>query len=58
MHDINLALRYADRFILMKNKGIYVAGGRETITPENIEKVYSVPVFLVDYGNRRIVVPV
>ncbi|NLY09243.1 MAG: ABC transporter ATP-binding protein [Tissierellia bacterium] len=57
MHDINLALRYADRFILMKGKGIYAAGGKEVITTENIEAVYSVPVTIIDHEKQQIVVP-
>lgn len=58
VHDLNLALRYGDRFILMKDKKIYAAGGPEILTPENIENVYSVTVDLINYNGRHIVVPV
>ena len=57
MHDINLALRYADRFILLKDKHVFAAGGQEIITEENIEAVYSVPVKLSTYNGYRFVVP-
>ncbi len=57
MHDINLALRYADRFILMKEKGIFAAGGKDIMTPENIEAVYSVPVNVMKYDGYEVVVP-
>lgn len=57
MHDINLALRYGDRFILMKDKGIYKSGGEEIITGENIENVYSLPVKIIKDGKNKIVIP-
>jgi len=44
MHDLNLALRFADHFILLKDRTIHAAGGPEVITPETIESVYAVPV--------------
>jgi iron complex transport system ATP-binding protein len=57
MHDLNLALRFADRFILLKDKTIYAAGGPEVITPENIESVYAVPVTIVAHNGSRVVIP-
>ena len=57
MHDLNLALRFADRFILIKDKTIYTAGGPEVITPENIESVYSVPVEITSHNGSRVVIP-
>jgi iron complex transport system ATP-binding protein len=57
MHDLNLALRFADRFILLKDKTIYAAGGPEVITPENIESVYAVPVTIAAYNGSRVVIP-
>jgi iron complex transport system ATP-binding protein len=57
LHDLNLALRYADRFIFMKDRGIYAAGGREVVTPETIEAVYAVPVYLQQCAHYTLVVP-
>lgn len=57
MHDLNLALRFADRFILLKDKTIYAAGGPEVITPENIESVYAVPVTIAAHNGSRVVIP-
>jgi len=57
MHDLNLALRFADRFILLKDKSIYAAGGSEVMTPENIEAVYAVPVTIVAHNGSRAVIP-
>ena len=57
MHDLNLALRFSDRFILLKDKTIYAAGGQEVITPEIIESVYAVPVMIASHNGSRIIVP-
>ncbi|MCR4435244.1 MAG: ABC transporter ATP-binding protein [Clostridiales bacterium] len=57
MHDLNLALRFADKFMLVKNGTIFAAGGLEVITPENIESVYSVPVKIHEIDHVPIVVP-
>jgi iron complex transport system ATP-binding protein len=57
MHDLNLALRFADRFILLKDKTIYAAGGSEVMTPENIESVYAVPVMIATHNGSRVVIP-
>ncbi|SMB79697.1 iron complex transport system ATP-binding protein [Desulfonispora thiosulfatigenes DSM 11270] len=57
MHDLNLAIRFADKFILLKNGQIFAAGGSEVITPENIESVYSVPVKIDKVGDIPVVIP-
>jgi iron complex transport system ATP-binding protein len=57
MHDLNLALRFADRFILLKDKTIYAAGGSEVMTSENIEAVYAVPVAIAVHNGSRVVIP-
>ena len=57
MHDLNLVLRLADRFILLKDKTIYAAGGSEVMTPENIEAVYAVPVTIAVHNGSRVVIP-
>jgi iron complex transport system ATP-binding protein len=58
MHDINLALRFASKFLFLKNGEIYAAGGHEVITPENIEKVYSIPVRIDRFEDVTVVTPV
>jgi iron complex transport system ATP-binding protein len=57
MHDLNLALRFADRFILLKDKTIFATGGLEVMTPENIESVYAVPVTIAAHNGSRVVIP-
>jgi iron complex transport system ATP-binding protein len=57
IHDLNLALRFADRFILLKDGLIFAAGGAEVITSENIRIVYGVSVDLVPHNGHWIVIP-
>ncbi len=58
MHDLNLAIRYANKFLLLKNGVIFAAGGLEVMTPENIESVYAVPVRIKEIEDIPVVVPV
>jgi len=57
MHDLNLALRFADKFIMMKNGEIYVTGGPEIITPSNILEVYGVHVTIEKIKGYQVVIP-
>jgi iron complex transport system ATP-binding protein len=57
LHDINLALRYSDKFIMLKEGKIFAAGGHEVINPENIESVYDLPVNVANYMGRPIIIP-
>ncbi len=45
IHDLNLASRYADRIVMMKDGKIFAAGKPdEILTPDNIEKTYNIKV--------------
>jgi iron complex transport system ATP-binding protein len=57
LHDLNLALRFADRFVLLKEKQIFAAGGPEVMSPETIEAVYAVPVAMSSHNGFRFVIP-
>jgi iron complex transport system ATP-binding protein len=57
VHDINLALRYADKFIMLKEGTIFAAGDHTIITPENIKSVYNLPVNVANFMGRPIIVP-
>lgn len=57
MHDLNLAIRFANKFILLKQRTIFAAGGVEVITPDNIEEVYAVPVAVEQFQKIPVVVP-
>lgn len=57
LHDINLALRYCDRFLMLKDGDVRASGGREIITKETIEDVYDVSIDLIAYEDSFLVVP-
>ena len=58
VHDINLAFRYADRFLMMKDGKVHIQGGREAVTPEAIQAVYGVSVIMGEVQGYPIVVAV
>ncbi len=56
LHDLNLALRFADQFLFLKEGRIFSLGGHDSITPELIESVYEVPVLIQYYQNYPFIV--
>lgn len=58
LHDINLALRYADRFLLLKAGQIQAAGTAEIIQPDIIRTVYGLETHVVEVSGVPIVIPV
>ena len=58
MHDVNLALRYSDKFLLLKDGSICAVGDKSIITPENILKVYDMKVKVVEIGGYPLVIPI
>lgn len=58
IHDLNLASRYCDKIVMMKEGKIFAAGRVDRVlTPENIEKVYGVRVAIDGcHGKPHIVV--
>lgn len=60
LHDLNLALRYAHRIVLMHRGRVHAEGQPEQVlTPENLAQVYGVRARLCDLepeGTRQLVV--
>ena len=57
LHDLNLALRYCDRFLLMKNSTVYAYGGAEIITAAAINEVYGLQVEIIEHRDTKLIVP-
>ncbi len=55
MHDINLALRYATAFTLLKDGRILAAGDRQTVTPENLRQLYGLDLQMQSFGAHTVV---
>lgn len=57
IHDVNLALRFSDKFVLLKDGVILDSGGPEVINEANMEEVYGVRVVIEVREDRKIVIP-
>ncbi|MDR0700378.1 MAG: ABC transporter ATP-binding protein [Tannerella sp.] len=57
IHDINMAIRYADRFMMLKEGRIFACGDREIVTRENIERLYDIQVEMIDGHGTPHVIP-
>lgn len=57
IHDLNLALRFADRFLILKSGSIHAMGPHEELTPEVIEEVYGVHSILRRVEGYPVVIP-
>ncbi|NLA12504.1 MAG: ABC transporter ATP-binding protein [Firmicutes bacterium] len=57
IHDLNLALRYCDRFLFLKDSRVFSYGGLESMTPENIEEVYQIHVHIIEHMDVPVIVP-
>jgi len=56
MHDLNLTLRFSDKFIMLKDGKIYSEGNSEVINSRNIRDVYNVKAYVDHYKGIPIVV--
>ncbi len=57
IHDLNLAIRYCEKFLFLKDTEVFAFGGREVMTSKNIESVYDLHVHVVEYMNIPVIVP-
>jgi iron complex transport system ATP-binding protein len=58
LHDINLALRFVDHFLMLKEGAVHALAPKDTITPMDIEEVYGLEVILTSVGDYRVVIPI
>lgn len=57
LHDINIALRYGEKFIVLKNGHIIVSGDKKDITENIIKEAYNINVKIIDFNGIPLVVP-
>jgi len=58
IHDINLALRFADRLLFLKDGKVYDFADRHSVTPRVIREVYGVEVILQEVHGYPVVIAV
>lgn len=57
IHDINLAIRYANRFMMMTDGVIVAAGSEKIITSTHIKRVYGIDARVVNIDGVPCVIP-
>ena len=57
IHDLNMAVRFADSFLFLKNHRIHSVKDMKGLDPETISVVYGVDVTLQEVGGHTVVVP-
>lgn len=57
LHDLTIALRYADRFVLIKDGGLHACGDREVMTPGAIREVFGMHATIHDIDGIPVVLP-
>lgn len=57
LHDVNTALRFSDRFLLLKDGKVHALATRETLSATVIEEVYGVRVLLQEIQGCPVMVP-
>jgi iron complex transport system ATP-binding protein len=57
MHDLNLAFRFADRFLFLKQGRVFAGGRPDTVNAEMVAAVYGVQVDILRHNGRVVVVP-
>lgn len=57
MHDLNSALRFADRYCFLREGIVHASCDRSTITADIIEDVYGLPVAIHHIDDNPLIVP-
>lgn len=58
MHDLNLALRFTDKLLMLRNNSVYACIEAKEVTTEIIREVYDIDVILAYVNGYPVVVPV
>lgn len=57
IHDINLALQYCTKYMLLKSGKIINQGGKEVINEQNLKALYDVNIKIINNGDDFFVMP-
>lgn len=56
-HDINLSIRYSDKFVFLKDGRVYASGSNKIITSQTIRAVYGIDVHVETINGFPVVIP-
>lgn len=57
MHDLNMAFRFSDAFMFIKQGRVLCCGGNEDLTAEMVHEVYGVHVDILHHQGQTVIVP-
>jgi iron complex transport system ATP-binding protein len=57
MHDLNMAVRYCDRLLMLCSGRVYASGARDILTKESIRQVYGVDVRINEDSGGMWIIP-
>ncbi len=57
IHDLNLAMRYCDKFMFLKDGKVFACGGQEIMTKECLESVYGMAFDIIEHNGTKISIP-
>ncbi len=57
VHDLNLAIRFTDKLMMLKEGRIFASGGKEIVTVENIQNLYDITVKIFREEEDLIIIP-
>lgn len=57
IHDLNLAVRFADSFLFLRDHQVHALVNREELTPDIIREVYDVEVTIQEISGHTTVIP-
>jgi iron complex transport system ATP-binding protein len=57
LHDINMAIRYTDSIVMLKEGHVFACGKNEIITRENIRQLYGVEVDIIGTDGVPYIIP-
>ncbi|MCK6139022.1 ABC transporter ATP-binding protein [Slackia exigua] len=57
LHDVNLALRFCDEFLLVRNGVPVACGGREVVDSRNLSETYGASFNVIEIDGMRIALP-
>jgi len=58
MHNLNMALRFADKYLFLKDGRIFDVGRPEEISAETVKEVYGIAVEIHRHNGHLLVIPV
>lgn len=57
LHDVNLALRFCDRFMLMRGGEVIASGDRSVVTGDALTRTYGTPFKIVEIDEVPVAIP-